>query len=199
MPPSRFETAIARFDDANREDPHTEYADAGVHPRELLYARRMTAWLDRLAPDASEALRLAVRCQHIQRWKIPRSAYPMDRQGYRQWRTDLAAFHAETAGAILRDAGYEAAMIGRVQALVRKERFKTDREAQLLEDTACLVFLEYYLADFAEKHPEEKLLNILRKTWAKMSPAGHAAARTIALPPRLQALVARALAQTKEG
>ena len=95
--PERFKAAIARFDAANAEDPTTEVFQGVVYPKELLYAQRMTAWLDKLAPDASEALRLAVRCQHIQRWTIPRHTYPMDRTGYLRWRTTLAKFHADTA------------------------------------------------------------------------------------------------------
>ncbi len=192
--PVRFEKAIARFDAANAEDPNREAHEGSEHPKELLYGRRMTAWLERLAPDASEALRLAVRCQHIRRWAIPRGAYPMDRTGYREWRTTLAKFHAETAGEILREVGYDEATILRVQALVRKERLKLDAETQALEDVACLVFLESYFADFVRQHDEEKLIDILRKTWRKMSPRGHEAALGLALSPELRGIVEKALA-----
>lgn len=192
--PVRYEQAIARFDAANAEDPNREAYEGAEHPKELLYGRRMTAWLERLFPDASEALRLAVRCQHIRRWEIPRSTYPMDRTGYREWRTTLARFHAETAGEVLRGVGYEEAVIGRVQSLVRKERLKLDAETQALEDAACLVFLESYFADFARQHDEEKLVDILRKTWRKMSPKGHEAALGLALSPDLRRVVERALA-----
>ena len=107
----RFKAAIARFDAANAADPTTEIFQGTVYPKELLYAQRMTTWLDKLTPDASEVLRLAVRCQHIQRWTIPRHTYAMDRTGYLRWRTTLARFHADTAAAILRDVGYDAATI----------------------------------------------------------------------------------------
>ena len=126
----RFNAAIARFDAANTEDPTTEVFQGAVYPKELLYAQRMTMWLDQLAPDASEALRLAVRCQHIRRWTIPRHTYAMDRRGYLRWRTTLAKFHADTAAAILRDVGYDAATIQRVQTLLRKEGLKRDPEVQ---------------------------------------------------------------------
>ncbi len=182
------------FDEANAHDPNRETVDGVSQPKELAYARRMTAALERFAPGASEAVRLAVRCQHVQRWTIPRSTYPDGRDGYRSWRTDLGAFHAETAGAILREVGYDDATIGRVSSLLRKERLKADPDVQLFEDVICLVFLEHYLADFATQHDEEKLVDILRKTWRKMSDAGRSAARTLDLAPEVAAIVGRAVA-----
>jgi hypothetical protein len=192
--PARFEQAIERFDAANSEDPRTEIDGGDEVPQELLYARRMTRWLERLAPDASEPLQLAARSQHIRRWEIPRKDYPMDRQGYRNWRTRLYEFHADAAAETLRDVGYDAEMIGRVQALLRKERFKIDAESQTLEDVACLVFLESYFAKFAAKHDEAKLINILRRTWKKMSAEGQEAALEIDLTPSATELIAKALA-----
>src|SRR5207237_8811472 len=115
-------------------------------------------WLDRLEPAASEALRLAVRCQHLRRWVIPRSTFPMTRAGYHQWRTTLARFHADEAAKVLGDAGYDDATVARVRALVRKEGLKTDPETQTLEDVACLVFLEDELADFAERPEGAKVV-----------------------------------------
>lgn len=192
-PADRFADALARFDRANAEDPRREPVDGEPQPRELVYARRMTAVLERYAPDAPEAVRLAARCQHIRRWTIPRDRYPVGRDGYRRWRNDLGRFHAETAGEILRDVGYDDAAIGRVQALLRKERLKADPDVQLLEDVICLVFLQHYLADFAAQHDDEKLTDILRKTWRKMSERGRAAALEIDLAPDLRALVIRAV------
>lgn len=199
-PPSRYAAAIERFDAANREDPNTEPFEGEDCPRELAYARRMTAWLDRLAPDASEPLRLAARCQHLERWKIPRSAYPMDRRGYLRWRTELKKFHADRAAEILRDTGYDDETIRRVQSLVRKERLTDDPETQLLEDVVCLVFLESYFSEFARKHDEAKLISIVQKTWKKMTPRGHAAALGLLgnLPPEDAALLQKALADNGE-
>jgi len=191
--PERFKAAIARFDAANGADPTTEVFHGVVYPKELLYAQRMTAWLDKLAPNASEALRLAVRCQHIQRWTIPRHTYPMDRTGYLRWRTTLAKFHADTAAAILRDVGYDDATIRRVQTLLRKESLKRDPEVQCLEDVICLVFLENYLAEFATQHDEDKIVDILRKTWKKMSSRGHEVARTLPMSPEAHRLVEQAV------
>jgi hypothetical protein len=185
--------AIERFDAANREDPNRETFEGREQPKELLYARRMTRWLHRLAPDASEPLRLAARCQHLCRWMIPRSRYPLDRAGYHRWRSDLKNFHAAKAGEILREVGYDGETVARVQALVRKERLKADAETQTLEDVICLVFLESYFGEFARRHDEEKLITILRKTWKKMSPRGQEAALALDLPAAERALIEKAL------
>jgi hypothetical protein len=189
----RFNAAIARFDAANAEDPMTEIFQGASYPKELLYAQRMTTWLDKLAPDASEALRLAVRCQHIRRWTIPRHTYAMDRTGYLRWRTTLAKFHADTAAAILREVDYDDATIRRVQTLLRKESLKRDPEVQCLEDVICLVFLENYLAEFATQHDEAKIIDILQKTWKKMSAHGHEVALTLPMSPEAYRLVEQAL------
>lgn len=193
--PKRFEAAIARIDAANAEDPNIEEANGETHPKEWLYGQRMTAWLDRLAPDAGEALKLAARAQHIRRWAIPRRDYPMTRTGYLKWRTTLYRFHAEEASGILREVGYDDATVAAVGSLLRKERLKRDDDAQCLEDVACLVFLEHHLADFAPQYDEQKVLTILRKTWKKMSPRGQAAASRFVLPPAARALLDRALSE----
>lgn len=183
---ARFAAAIARFDAANAEDPSFDIVDGARRPKALVYSDRMVAMLARFVPDASEALELAARCQHIERWKIPRIEYPMTRAGYQQWRTRLRDFHADRARAILRDAGYDDATIGRVRALIRKEGLKTDAEAQALEDIVALVFLESYLGDFVAKHAgydDAKFVDILRKTARKMSAQGRAAALSRIAPP----------------
>ena len=192
--PARFQAAINGFDAANRKDPNRESRQGKPYPKEVLYAERMTAWLDRIAPEAPEIVQLAVRAQHIERWKIPRRDYPKDRQGYRKWRVELGKFHAERAGQILVQAGYDDETAARVQSLLRKEHLKTDPNCQLLEDVACLVFLEFYFRDFAEEHDEEKLVNILRRTWKKMSERARKAALQLELPPHLGRLVEKALA-----
>jgi len=189
----RFREAVARFDRANAEDPNVETVDGASRPKELLYAQRMSDALERFAPEATEVVRLAVRCQHIRRWTVPRDTYPEGRDGYRRWRSDLGRFHAETAGDILHEVGYDDATVGRVQALLRKERLKADPEVQLLEDVVCLVFLRHYLAPFAAQHADEKVVGILRKTWRKMSERGRAAASDLDLAPALRALVTQAV------
>ncbi|RJQ48395.1 MAG: DUF4202 domain-containing protein [Gammaproteobacteria bacterium] len=189
----RFHQAIERFDAFNRADPNREISGGKEYPKELLYAERMTRWLARLEPDAPETLRLAVRCQHIGRWMIPRADYPLDRPGYHRWRTALAELHARTARDLLQQAGYDEGVITRVEALVKKKNLKTDAEAQLLEDVACLVFLENYFSGFAKKHDEEKLVTIIQKTWKKMSPRAQQAALGLDLPPAARELIERAL------
>jgi hypothetical protein len=190
---SRFEDAIRRFDAANAEDPNRSSFEGKPYPKELLYAQRMTEWLKRLAPGASEPLRLAARCQHVRRWEIPRDSFPMDRSGYLAWRKRLYRFHADTAESILRDVGYDDSTIARVRSLLQKEKIKLDPEMQTLEDVICLVFLENYFADFARDRDEQQMLNIIRRTWAKMSQRGHEAALTLTLSDGDRALIAKAL------
>jgi hypothetical protein len=190
MNSERFTQAIRLFDAANSQDP--------VHidgtPAQILYAQRMTQWLDRLYPSASEPLRLAARSQHIERWMIPRADYPMTRGGYHKWRTALYDFHADTASRILADSGYDPQTIAAVRSLLRKEKLKSNPDMQALEDVICLVFLENELPEFALRHDPAKLITILRRTWAKMSPHGHAAALKLNYSPEIKSLIEKALA-----
>jgi hypothetical protein len=192
---NRLAEAFRLFDAANAEDPNLEPNEAGeLVPKEVLYAQRMTACLARVAPDAPVAVQLAARCQHIRRWSIPRADFPMTRPGYHQWRNTLKKYHAELAGQLLTQAGYEPDMITRVQELVQKLRLKDDPEVQLLEDVICLVFLEYYFLPFAAQHPEEKVIEIVQKTWPKMTERGHALALQLPFTPEALVLVNKALA-----
>jgi len=190
---NQLEQTLAAFDSANAQDPNSELVNGVPQPKELIYSQRMTEHLQKFLPDASEALQLAARSQHICRWKIPRSDYPMDRQGYKKWRLDLAVFHGETAGEILLANGYDENLIQRVKDLLLKRSLKRDEEVQTLEDVVCLVFLEFYLEDFASKHNEPKLIDIIQKTWNKMSDKGHAAALQLPLSPNMLKLVTKAL------
>ena len=192
----RLARALAAIDAANSKDPVAEDDDGQSRPRALLYGRRMSARLASFEPEASVALRIAARAQHIERWTIPRSDYPMDRQGYHRWRRTLADFHAERTGEILAPLGYPPELIERVQSLLRKENLKTDPETRTLEDVICLVFLQYYLADFSRPHEESRIIGILQKTWGKMSPRGQEAALHLPLAPEVQRLVGKALAET---
>lgn len=194
---SRFERAIALFDAANAADPSIVADDEGTPAsKELIYARRMSAMLDRFAPDADDTVRLAVRAQHIERWKIPRHDYPPTRAGYHEWRTRLYDFHAARAGELMRDAGYDVPETVPVAAMLKKEDF-TDPGTQLLEDVVALVFIEHYMADFAARHPEydeAKWLGIIKKTWRKMSPQAQAFAQSgIRLPEALVPLIRKAI------
>jgi hypothetical protein len=189
----RFEAALRRFDEENARDPNTEIADGAAQPRELLYARRLSDRVLRLCPDASEALRLAARCQHLCRWEIPRGSYPMTRAGYLQWRTTLKKFHAQKAGDILCELGYPEDVIRRVQDLNLKKHFPNDPETRVLEDALCLVFLEHQFAELAAKTAGDKTINALQKSWQKMTPAARAEALKLNYGDREKALLERAL------
>jgi hypothetical protein len=170
---NQFDKAIQLIDQINSEDPTKETWKGKDFPKELLYSHRMTKKLGEFAPDATEHLKIAARAQHIGRWKIQRSEYPMDRAGYLTWREDLKKMHAEMAGKLLLEAGYEDTLINKVKFLIRKKQLKSDFETQILEDVVCLVFLEYYFEEFVAKHEYDKIKDILKKTWAKMSEKGH--------------------------
>jgi hypothetical protein len=190
----RFDRAVALFDAANAEDPNRDEGQ----PKELLYAKRMSEMIGRYAPDASEIARLAVRAQHIRRWTVPRSSYPLTKEGYYAWRTGLYKFHAETAGELMRQAGYDDTMIEQVKAAVGKRGIKVNPDTQMLEDVTDLVFIEHYMLGFAGQHAEyseEKWLDIIRKTWRKMSERAHAFATGggIRLPEPLVPLILKAI------
>lgn len=170
---SPFELAIQHIDQINSEDPIKESWKGKEFPKELLYSHRMTKKLGEFEPEASEHLKIAARAQHIGRWKIQRSEYPMNRTGYLTWREELKKMHAEMTGKLLLEAGYEETFIAKVKFLIRKKQLKSDAETQILEDVVCLVFLEYYLEEFVAKHEYEKIKDILKKTWGKMSDKGH--------------------------
>lgn len=190
---ARFEAAIRRFDDENSRDPNFETINGAPQPRELIYAQWLTAWVLKLCPNASEELRLAARCQHLCRWKIPRNSYPMTRPGYLKWRADLKQFHAERSGEILRELSYPAPIVARVQELNLKKNFPNDPEGRVLEDALCLVFLEHQLADLAAKKADDKVIVALQKSWKKMTPQAHEEALKLSYGPREKALIQQAL------
>lgn len=183
---ARLEAVIAAIDAANARDPNHVQVDGQERPAELVYGQRMTEVLGEFAPDASEALQIASRGQHIERWTSPRSAYSQDRAGYLKWRSELRRFHARRLGEIMALHGYAPADIDYVSELVRKERLQANPEAQTLEDVVCLVFLKHYLRQFMAKADPQKLGTILRKTMAKMSAAGRAQMVNLDLPAQVR-------------
>lgn len=189
----KLSQTLHAIDQANSCDPNLEMVGGRELPKELIYGQRMSERLRQFCPAASEHLQIAARAQHIERWVRPRDSYPEGRAGYKKWRAELGLYHAQRAGEIMAEQGYSAADIERVKFLVQKRQLRRDAETQTLEDVICLVFLEHYLADFATKHPEEKLIDIIQKTWKKMSPAGHEAALALPLNAELLALVTKAL------
>ncbi len=191
--PDKLSKAFQLFDKANGEDPNKEEHLGKTYPKELLYAIRMTEKLNSFAPNAPDALRLTARCQHIRRWEIPRESYPMDRIGYLKWRQELKKFHAKKASEILQEVGYGRDIIDKVSFLLEKKQLKKNEDTQTLEDVICLVFLEFYLEPFSEKHPEEKSIEILQKTWRKMSEKGQEAALRLPLSKKAYELVSKAI------
>ena len=173
MTTTPFQNASKWIDAENAQDPNHEIYQSVTYPKELLYSNRMYERLMDFYPNASEAIQIASKAQHICRWKIARESYPMDRVGYLKWREDLKKFHAQTTAVILKKAGYSEEFIARVSFLIEKKLLRKDTETQLLEDVICLVFLEYYLDPFVHKHDREKMKNIILKTWNKMSETGH--------------------------
>ena len=177
MTQQAFDEAIILMDAANTEDPNMDKdLDGKEWPKELLYSHRMADMIARYKPDADHVNQLAVRGQHIQRWKSPRDAYPMDRKGYHQWRKDLYTFHANTTAELMVKAGFDEESLERVKQAIGKIGIKVNADTQLLEDVAGLVFIEHYMQAFADKHPEyteEKWIDIIRKTWNKMSEDAH--------------------------
>ena len=185
--------AFHLFDEANGNDPNTEMLDGRSYPKEVLYALRMTEALNTFEPNASEALKLTARCQHICRWEIPRGNYEMNRVGYLKWRQDLKKFHAEKAKTILEEVGYGNEIINQVEFLLLKKQLKKNEETQTLEDVICLVFLQHYFEPFALKHDEPKVIDILQKTWRKMSKKGQQAAMNLPFSKEALAIVNKAV------
>jgi hypothetical protein len=198
MTNSLYETTVALIDAANAEDPRMDTEAGKPVPRELLYGQRMADMIGRYAPEADDVMKIAVRAQHIQRWKTPRGSYPMTREGYLAWRTGLYKFHAETIGQLMKQAGYDDASIERARQAVGKRGLKVNPDTQMLEDVTDLVFIEHYMLEFAGQHAEyteDKWLDIVRKTWKKMSERAHAYALSgqLKLPAPLVPLITKAV------
>jgi hypothetical protein len=188
-----YSKALEQIDNAHTQDPKKTVVDGKEIPYELHYASKMTKYLVLHRPDASELLRLAVRAQHFRRWEVPRTSYPMTRSGYFAWRTGLKKRQADMVREICAECGYTAEEADRVASLVRKEDLKGDEECQVLEDVACLVFLDDQFEEFEKAYDEEKIVGILKKTWAKMSDRGHELALGIPVSDRVKALITKAL------
>jgi len=191
--PGRFGDAIAAIDAANADDPTTIEVRGHRRPKELAHAEMMTEWVHRLDPSATEAQLLAARAHHLRRWTSPRSSYPEGRAGYLRWRSALRRQHAEEVAELLVDAGYDDATVARVQAIIRKEGLGSDPQVQVHEDALCLVFLETQLAATTDDLGDDKMTDVIRKTAAKMSPAGLAQVAGLPMRDRDRALIGRAL------
>ncbi len=192
MSATPLQEAFSMFDAYNATDTNQEEFEGKTYPKEVLYAERMTKKLNDYAPEAPEYMQLAVRCQHIGRWEIARNSYPMDRPGYLMWRSQLKLHHAKIAEPILKACGYDEETIEKVKALLLKKQLKQNPDTQLIEDVICLVFVEYYLDDFAKQHSEEKMVDILKKTLKKISPRGIEEALKINMTDDVKQLILKA-------
>ena len=190
----QVEQAFSHFDVYNYRDPNIEVWNGKSFPKELLYSIRMSDRLSKFAPDSPDHVKLAVRCQHIGRWEIPRNTYPMDRKGYLQWRNALKFHHAKIAGEILTTCGFDADTIEKVKFLLLKKELNRNAETQLVEDVICLVFVEHYLEDFASKHDDDKVVDILKKTLIKMSSRAKDEVSRLPLKPKVSQLISMAVA-----
>ncbi|SHM42024.1 DUF4202 domain-containing protein [Vreelandella subglaciescola] len=190
---SAFSHVFDALDDLHRDDPKTVEINGADEPKELIYARRMSAWLAHIHPEATETLRLAVRAQHLQRWLVPRAEYPEGRVGYLTWRRDQSHQAGGTTAALMHKAGYGESDAERTANIIRKQGLGRDDDVQTLEDCACLVFLENYFADFSRTIERDHLIRIVQKTWRKMSPAAHELALTLPMSDASTALVHEAL------
>ena len=189
----KLQKCLSLIDQANNDDPKQTLINGELINNETLYSQRMFNTLQAFVNDASEPLTLACYAQHVCRWKSSRRDYPEGLEGYLKWRTDLAKLHASTLAEAMQVAEYSVEEIKRAKHIIQKRKLKADSEVQTLEDVSCLVFLNYYFGPFASKHSDEKIIDIVQKTWAKMSDNGHQAALKLSLEPKLQVLVEKAL------
>jgi hypothetical protein len=181
---NRLQNVLQAIDDYNKTDPQG---------REFPYSEKLTHWVLKLNPSPSEALRIAARGQHIGRWTSPRQSYPMDRAGYLKWREDLKRFHAKTVGELMSKEGYSAAEIDAVRQIILK-KYQTNADAQTIEDALCLVFLDSQFEELRQKTPDPKMIDIIQKTWRKMSANGKKLALAMELPAAHKELILKALA-----
>ncbi|MCH2205999.1 MAG: DUF4202 domain-containing protein [Lentisphaerales bacterium] len=190
---SQLENTLKDIDLLHSQDPKKVVIDGTEKAEELIYAENMSAALCKVYDEPSEELIIAVRSQHLCRWEIARSEYPMDRPGYLKWRTDLGKLHADKACEVMAKNGYPEESIDKARKIIRKQNLKGSPEAQAMEDCACLVFIETGFLDFAKKYPEDKIIDIVQKTWNKMSERAQQEALKLDLPEEALDLVKKAL------
>lgn len=194
MSDKKLKAALEIIDEAHSQDPKNIEIDGIGQPYELHYSQKMSHYLAKRNPSASDVLQLAIRAQHIRRWEVPRDSYPMNRVGYHAWRSYLKKRQADLAEKICLGCGYSEDDAMRVAQLIRKEDLKNDEETQTLEDVACLVFLDDQFEEFEKQHDEGKIVKILQKTWGKMSSRGHELALELPMSGRCKELIGNALA-----
>jgi len=190
---TKLEEAFNLFDAYNHNAPEQLSWNGKLYPTEYFYALKLYEWVKKLDAEASEPLLLASRSQHIGRWEIARNTYPEGRVGYLKWRSDLSKFHAQKASEILQSVGYDQETIDSVREIILKQKLKLNADVQTIENALCLVFLEFQYDDLIAKQSEEKMIDILRKTWGKMSEPGRQAALSLQYSDEGKALLGKAL------
>lgn len=187
----RLALAVAAIDTANAEDPNRYDDGRGLA---LVQGELASRWADRLTDSPAEPVVLAVRAHHLKRWEIERSSYPEGRAGYLRWRRDNKAHQADSAGVILAALGYDRSTVQRVQELLRRKGLGSDPDTQLVEDSACLVFLETQFDAMVARLERDHLVRVVAKTLAKMSPEAVALTAEIELSDAAAGIVAQATA-----
>ena len=198
MPEAKLTATLIAIDEINSQDQNIIDFDGISHPKELIYGKQMSACLEQHWPNSAEVLQIAVRAQHIQRWQLKRTEFAQGKAGYYQWRIALGKFHAQLTEKLMIEQGYSLELAAETASILRKENLKTNNNTQTLEDVACLVFLQYYFDDFAQKYTaqnnEAKIIRIVQKTWGKMSDKAHNVALAMSFPEHLAKLIQKALA-----
>lgn len=193
---TKLDKVLQEIDNVHAQDPNTVVINGEDQPYELHYSREMSAYLEKHSPGSSDLLRIAICAQHLRRWEVPRNSYPMNKGGYQSWRTALKHRQAGLVFQICLDNGYSEDDSNRVASLVRKENITHDDETRILEDVACLVFLDDQFEEFKKHHDDKKIITILRKTWDKMTERGHELALEISMSSHAKSLITEAVSRT---
>ncbi|MEM7335924.1 MAG: DUF4202 domain-containing protein [Chloroflexota bacterium] len=189
----KLQQLLQKIDAVLANDPTEIEVNGEKRPLAPYHAERRAFWMEKLVDGkVSEPLQIAARAQHIGRWEVPRSTYPDGRVGYLKWRTDLKKMHGEKTAVLMRESGYDETTIERVKTMIAKKGIKRDAEVQVLEDALCLVFLESQFTAVAQKE-SDKIINILQKTWKKMSPKGHELALQLPMSDTDRAIIEEAI------
>ena len=189
-----LDAAISAIDRINATDPTTVTAGGSPVPKELLHARRMTEWLGRLVAEPTPAQQIAARAHHLRRWASPRDAYPEGRAGYLRWRTAARRQHVAEISGLLREHGFDRAIVDDVARIMAKEGRTTHADVQAHEDALCLTFCELQLDEMIERLGHDHTVSVVRKTLAKMSPAGIAMSAEVPMSDAGRRVVAEAAA-----
>ncbi len=176
----QYNAAIELIDAIHNQDPSTVTFEGVEVKAELQYSQRMLSMLEKVQPKALLELKLAAQCQHMSRWSIPRATFSMDKKGYYQWRAAIMEYQLNITSTVLKQAEVNDESIEVIVDALKNKADKTNLNASIIEDTACLTFIKWYLVPFAGQFDVYKAKIILQKTANKMSDKG------LALIPELE-------------